>query len=109
MKIVFTPEALAYFNELSTLLYEKNYFGFEESALEYVDDLLKDIKETLPNRVKRPAPPYFDRYGKKMVYCTFRKNKDTHWYVFFNLYQNGHELWAVVRYIGNNHLIAPYL
>ncbi len=28
MKIVFLPETLDYFNELSDLLYEKDYFGF---------------------------------------------------------------------------------
>ncbi len=109
MKIVFMPEALEYFNELSTLLYEKDYFGFEESALKYVDDLVDDIKETLPNRVKRVAPPYFDRYGKKMFYCTFPKNKDTQWYVFFTIYRTGNKPLAVVRYISNNHLIAQYL
>lgn len=38
MRIIFLPEVLDYFNELSIILYEKDYFGFEEYAL---DDLLK--------------------------------------------------------------------
>lgn len=109
MKIQFLPEALEYFNELSTILYEKDYFGFEESAIEYVDSLLEDIKSTLPQRLKKPAPAYFDRYGKKMLYSTFRKNKATQWYVFFNVYQKDEEIIFLIRYISNNHMIAQYL
>jgi hypothetical protein len=73
MRIIFLPEALDYFNELSTILFEKNYFGFEKDALEYVDDFVNDIKTTLPNRQKRLAPSYFERYGKDMHYATFKK------------------------------------
>ena len=109
MRIIFLPEALDYFNELSTILYEKNYFGFEETALKYVDDLMDDIKITLPKRPKRPAPSYFDRYGKKMFYAIFRKNKATQWYVFFNIYKTKKELIYLVRYISNNHVVAQYL
>lgn len=109
MKIVFLPEALAYFNELSTILYKKNYFGFEDKALKYVDDLLENIKNTLHSRVKKPAPPYFDKFGKNMLYSIFRKNKTTEWYVFFNVYQKDEEITLVIRYISNNHEIAQYL
>jgi len=109
MRVIILPEALDYFNELSTILYEKNYFGFEETALKYVDDLMNDIKTTLPNRPKRPAPPYFDRYGKKMFYVVFRKNKATQWYVFFNIYKIKGEFIYLVRYISNNHVIAHLL
>ncbi|MDR1981130.1 MAG: hypothetical protein LBQ39_05865 [Tannerellaceae bacterium] len=109
MKIVFLPEALKYFNELSTILYEKDYFGLEESALKYVDDLFQDIKHTLHSRTKKTAPPYFDRFGKNMLYSTFRKNKTTEWYVFFNVYQKDEDLTLVIRYISNNHVIAQYL
>ena len=43
MRIIFLPEVLEYFNELTTILYEKEYFGFKESAFQYVDDLLTEI------------------------------------------------------------------
>jgi len=109
MKIVFLPEALNYFNELSTILYENNYFGFEDSALKYVDDLFEEIKTTIHCQVKKPAPPYFDRFGKNMLYSAFRKNKTTEWYVFFNIYQDNEDITLVIRYISNNHMIAQFL
>lgn len=109
MKIVFLPETLDYFNELSTLLYEKGYFGFEESAIKYVNELLNEIKTSLPLRVSKRAPLYFNRYGKEMSYVTFRKNKTTQWYVFFTRYKENGETVYLIRHISNNHVSAQYL
>lgn len=100
---------MEYFNELSTLLYEQNHFGFKENAEKYVDDLIADIRTDLPVKLHKPAPPYFDRYGRHMLYAAFRKNKGTQWYVFFNLYRRGEEIIYLIRYINNNHFIAQYL
>lgn len=109
MRIIFLPEVLDYFNELSTILYEKDYFGFEKYALDYVDDLLKDIENNLDKNIQRFAPSYFDKYGAKMFYTTFKKNKNTHWYVFFSKYKKENEIIYLVRHISNNHIIAQYL
>lgn len=109
MKIIFLPEVLEYFNELSTILYEKDYFGFEEDALNYVDELLHDIEENLNTSVQRPAPSYFDKHGARMSYATFRRNKSTQWYVFFSKYRKEKEIIYLIRHISNNHVIAKYL
>jgi len=109
MKVLFLPEIEDTLFELTEILYEKGYFGFQESAVMYVFDLECDIKDTLPNRQKRPAPLYFQRYGKNMFYATFRKSKHTQWYVFFNIYEKNGELTYVVRYISNNHVVAKGL
>ncbi len=109
MKIVFLPEVIQYFNELVTILYKKNYFGFEENAYNYVVSLLDEIEETLPFRVSKIAPPYFNRYGKAMRYASFRKNKTTQWYVFFTKYQQNDETIYLIRYITNNHVNAHHL
>ena len=109
MKIKFLPGVLEYFNDLTTLLYEKDYFGFKENALRYVNDLLEEINAELPLKLKKPAPPYFNKYGKNMQYASFRKNKGTQWYVFFNTYRKDGEIIYLIRYISNNHVIAHFL
>ena len=109
MKVVFLPEVRIYFQELQDILFEKEYFGFEESAVQYVRDLVLDIEENLPTKVSKTAPPYFNRYGRNLMYATFRKNKNTQWYSFFNKYQKNREVIYVVCYISNNHVIAKYL
>lgn len=109
MKVLFLPEVRLYFQELQDILFEKEYFGFEESAVQYVRDLIFDIEATLPERVSKIAPPYFNRYGKELRYASFRKNRNTQWYVFFNKYRENGEVIYLVRYISNNHVIAQYL
>ena len=109
MKVLFLPEVRLYFQELQDILFEKEYFGFEESAVQYVRDLILDIEKTLPTKVSKAAPPYFRQYGRNLRYATFRKNKHTQWYAFFNKYQKDGEIIYVVRYISNNHVVAQYL
>jgi hypothetical protein len=109
MKVLFLPEIENYLFELTDILYQKEYFGFKESAVKYVTSLEDDIRQNLFSKIKRPAPPFFSRYGKKLLYSVFTKNKTTQWYVFFNVYQDNEETIFVIRYISNNHMIAQFL
>lgn len=104
MRTIFLPEVLDYFNELTKSLYEKGYFGFEENALKYVDELIEDIETSLHLKLKKPAPLQFIKFGKNMYYCAFKKNRNTTWYVFFTIYQVNNERVYLVRYISNNHI-----
>lgn len=73
MKVLFLPEVRLYFQQLQDTLFEKEYFGFEESAVQYVRDLILDIEKNLPAKMSKTAPAYFNRYGKNLRYATFRK------------------------------------
>ena len=86
MKILFLPEIQEYYDNLEQILYEKGYFSFLDSSKKYVKELIDDIKVTISIQQHKPAPAYFDRYGKNMKYTSFRKNKNTRWYVFFTTY-----------------------
>ena len=90
-------------------LYENGYFSYEADAVDYVEGLIDDIQTNLPTKRHKPAPPYFDRYGKNMKYAGFKKNKHTTWYAFFKTYEENGETCYLVRYISNNHVIAQYL
>ena len=109
MSVTFLPEIQEFFDELEIILYEKGYFSYEENARQYADDLFFDIKNNLPVKHHKPAPPYFDRYGAGMFYASFKKNRDTTWYAFFTKYLVDGETIYLVRYVSNNHMIAKYL
>ena len=109
MNVIFLPVVFEYLESLIPILYHNGYFSFEEDAVDYVEELIDDIQMTLPARLHKPAPKYFDRYGNNMKYAGFPKNKRTTWYAFFTTYwENGKEVY-LVRYIANNHIIAHYL
>lgn len=105
MRIVIDPIVENYLGELIEILYNQNYFGFKENAYKYVDSLIDEITLNIDILPKKNAPIYFNRYGEGMRYITIRKNKQTHWYVFFHYEDDIY----YVRYIANNHNIAQYL
>jgi len=109
MRVIVTPEVYEFLENLVIILYEQGYFGLEENARKYVNELYDDITQTLPTRPKKPAPPYFDKYGDGMYYSVFKKNRRTSWYAFFRMYQKDGELYYQVRYIANNHTVAQHL
>jgi len=109
MRVLLLPEVREYFKELQIILYEKCYFGFEDAAQKYTDELIDDIAINLPMKLHKPSPNYFDKYGKNMEYAVFKKNKHTSWHVFFTTYIKNREKIYLVRYIANNHTVAQYL
>lgn len=55
---MFLPEVRQHFQELENVLFENEYFSFEESAVLYVRKLILDIENTLPVQVSKKAPSY---------------------------------------------------
>ena len=70
MIVIFLPKVRKHFESLVPILYENGYFGFQKTAQRYVDGLFDEITEKLPTRLHKPAPKYFDRYGKNMFHLT---------------------------------------
>ena len=66
--VLFRQEVLKYSENLIQLLYDQEYFGFKESAKKYVKELFDEITNSLPIRLHKPAPKYFEKYGKNMKY-----------------------------------------
>ena len=109
MKVIFLKKVRVYFEKLIPRLHELGYFGLPETAKKYVDEIFDEIEKQIPIQRHRPAPEYFDKYGKNMDYIVVRKNRRTHWYAFFKTSQKNGETIYKVRYISNNHVIAQYL
>ena len=103
--ILYAPKVSEYLNNLVDILYENGYFGYRESAKEYVMDLRNKIELSLP--LLPPRLPRYRRkiYGKHTKYITIRKNRHTSYYVFFLQKADKY----IVTYIGNNHTDAQYL
>lgn len=109
MRVLAEPEVIEYLEELVTILYEKGYFGYEEDAQYYVDELIDDIIAYLPIKSSKPAPKHFKKYGKDLKYASFKKNRQTSWYVFFEVYKENTEIFYLIKHIENNHTLAQYL
>jgi len=101
MRISYTKPVITYLNDLVDILYNKRYFSYEESAMEYVTELVQNMETTIHLKRKRKAPSYFSRYGKDLWYVSYPRSKQTTWYFFFSRHADDN---YVIRYITNNHV-----
>ena len=108
-KVLFLPEVVDQFLELAEVLYNNGYLGFKESAIACAEQLFKDIQHDLPLKVKKDAPSDFKGYGQGLFYSLFPKNRNTTWYVFYSIHEKNGDTVYLIRYLGNNHVIAHHI
>lgn len=79
-RIDYLPEVRTYLEDLILVLFEKEYFGFKESAKKYVSQLIDYVDEealTIPHKTSPKQLRYLGRY-----YFIYKPNNRTTWYIF---------------------------
>ena len=96
-EVIYSAETKKYLQELVYLLFQNEYFGFEEDAKYYVDKITFFIEENISVYPSKNSPEEFKKYGEKFM--LYKANAQTSWYIFFD--QNEHKF--LIRFITNNH------
>ena len=93
-KIIILPELAYKLTDLINRLYKDEYFGFMDSARDYVS-IIFDFIYTIPDqhrkRTKNPALGFW--------YCKYKHNHNTTWYITFDLEDDI----FLIKDITNNH------
>lgn len=85
--IIYSPSVRAYLIELIAILYKKEYFGFEDSAHQYVERIRQNIRKDLPQQTNhRTTPTELKHFGEN--YISIKLNNRTTWYVIFDQKDN---------------------
>lgn len=95
--IVVYPNVIEYLNKLIWILYNNDYFIFEENAHEYVKRLKDAIYNDLLILKHYNTPDQLKPYGN--YYVKIKGSKRTMWYVFFDKNKNR----FLIQFITNNH------
>ena len=80
-KIIFENAILNYFDNLVFTLFENEYFGFPESAQNYVDNIVNFIISEIVNFPHKKTPQALQYLGSSYIF--YKSNNRTTWYVFF--------------------------
>lgn len=104
-KIIFDDNFIEYLNDLVTILYNLDYFGFIESAEKYTANIFVFIENNIHKVPHHPAPAYFSRYQPDMKFIAYQASKRTTWYIFFK--QSGNRY--LIYYISNNHFEGQFI
>ena len=81
IEVIFTPAVISYLDELVVILYKKQYFGFIESAEEYVDNIYDAVPERIKKSPHKKTPKSLEYLGSSYIF--YKTNARTTWYAFF--------------------------
>jgi hypothetical protein len=81
IEVVFTSDVIQYLDDLIVTLYKKEYFGFIESAEEYVSNTYHAVPERIIKTPHKKTPKGLQYLGFNFVF--YKSNARTTWYIFF--------------------------
>ncbi|MBC7525071.1 MAG: hypothetical protein H7239_11610 [Flavobacterium sp.] len=96
IEILISNQASNYLDDLIEILYKKDYFGFLESAEEYISSIYEFIYSSINTFPSKETPSQIRFLGSK--YLFFKTKSRTTWYIFFE----NKKLTYVVTHICNN-------
>ena len=97
IEVVFTPQVIEYLDDLVRVLYKKEYFGFIESAEEYVSKIYDAVPENIKSSTHKLTPKSLKHLGFNYIF--YNSNNRTTWYIFFEKRNQNYLITGII----NNH------
>ena len=97
IKVIFTPYVIDFLDDLVRILYIKEYFGFIETAEDYVSKIYDAVLENIKSFTYKESPKTLKYLGSNYIF--YKSNNRTTWYVFFEIKNNNFLITGII----NNH------
>jgi hypothetical protein len=97
IEVIFTSNVISYLDDLIITLYKKEYFGFLESAEEYVSNIYDAVSEQIKKSSHKKTPASIQYLG--LYYVFYKANARTTWYIFF---EKRDQNYLITTIINNN-------
>lgn len=97
IKVVFTPYVINFLDDLVRILYKKEYFGFIETAEEFVSKFYDAVSENIKISTHKQTPKGLKYLGSNYIF--YKSNSRTTWYVFFEKKNQNYLITGII----NNH------
>lgn len=81
IKVIYTPQVIKYLDELVHVLYKKEYFGFIETAEDYVIKIYDSVSDIIKTAHHKMTPKNLQYLGSHYIF--YKSNTRTTWYIFF--------------------------
>ena len=104
INILISDDAALYLDDLVKILYNKDYFGFIESAELYMFRIYEFIDQNIQYFPSKVRPNELYGYGENYIF--YKINPRTTWYIFFQKSDNNY---LVTQVINNHCQEAKYL
>jgi len=90
----YTPEVVSYLDDLVKILYKKEYFGFLESAENYVSEIYDFVPHNLKHGHKS-TPIELKHLGSQYIF--YKANSRTLWYIFFESQETRYLITGIIN------------
>lgn len=80
-KVIFKNTVLEYFDDLVYVLFKEEYFGFSESAQNYIHKIVNFIISSISTFPHKKTPKALQYLGSNYIF--YKPNVRTTWYIFF--------------------------
>ncbi len=97
IKVIFTPHLIDFLDELVHILYKKEYFGFIETAEEYVSKIYDAVPKNIKLSTHKLTPKPLQHLGSNYIF--YKSNNRTTWYIFFEKRNSNYLITGII----NNH------
>lgn len=97
IKVIFTPHVIDFLDDLVRVLYKKEYFGFIETAEEYVSKIYDAVSENIKLSTHKLTPKSLKYLGSNYIF--YKANNRTDWYIFFEKKNQNYLITGII----NNH------
>lgn len=81
IEVIFTSDVILFLDDLVITLYKEEYFGFIESAEEYVSNIYDAVPERIKKAPHKKTPETLQYLGSDYIF--YKPNPKTTWYIFF--------------------------
>lgn len=103
-QVTYSKEFIDHLDSLIHILYEKEYFGYIESSIEYVLGIYDFLEANIYKLPHKKLPNTLRLLGT--FFISYNSNHQTTWYIIFDKYDDG----IYITFIFNNHeKFAQYL
>lgn len=97
VKVIITPKVIDYLDDLVRILYKEEYFGFIQSAEDYVLKIYDALDENIKLNTHKLTPQKLKYLGSNYIF--YKSNKRTTWYIFFEKKNRNYLVTGII----NNH------
>lgn len=97
IEIIFPPNVIDFLDGLVRILYKKEYFGFIETAEEYVSKIYDFVQDNITFSTHKVTPKKLKYLGSNYIF--YKSNNRTTWYIFFEKRNQNYLITGII----NNH------
>ncbi len=93
--ILYKTEVEYFLNELTFILFKKDYFSYFENSVSYKDAILDFIENSIQTFPARKTPSQLQNFGSNYIF--YKSNQRTTWYIFFENKENNYLITNIIN------------